>query len=439
MARFAGYHQKVMFGEDVFSPGEPVAPTVQEPVRQFDFRVGENTFWTPRSGEGFSFEQLRNFVEPGGFDLARMAIETRKDQVERLDFTVRTTDKTKRKDSAATARAEKVLKLVRRPDGIRDFATWTRRQLEDLFVIDAPAVEVRRSRGGEIIALEVVDGATFKLLVDDTGRTPKPPSPAYQQVIKGRPWALLTTDDLIYAPRNQRAHKMYGFSPVEQIVTTIHIGLSRQLMQLEHFTSGNTPPGFLNAPEEWTPDQIEEFQKNLDAVLSGNFHARSRITMAPAGAKYQPVKDSPLKDEFDEWLARVVCYAFSLPPTAFVRQLNCSSAQTSDETSLEEGLEPIKRWIKRWWDDVIQNRIGMADLEFAWDDQRDIDPDKQATVDDRMLRNGTKTINEVREERGLDPVPNGNRLLIYTGTGAVPLDDVATTGSDAEHGTITIS
>jgi len=25
----------------------------------------------------------------------------------------------------------------------------------------------------------------------------------------------------------------------------------------------------------------------------------------------------PLKDDFDEWLARVVCFAFSVPPTAF--------------------------------------------------------------------------------------------------------------------------
>ena len=418
------YQQRVVFGTtDVFSPGVPLQPTSREPTRIFDFRVGENMFWTPRSGEAWSFQQLRNLVEPGAFDIARLAIETRKDQVERLDFTVRPIEASKRK-GAKDARIDAVLKLAARPDGMRDNAAWTRRLLEDLFVIDAPAVEVRRNRGGEIIGLDVIDGATFKPLIDDTGRTPLPPAPAYEQVIKGRPWALLTTDELIYRPRNQRAHRIYGFSPVEQILTTIHIGLSRQLSQLNYFTDGTTPPGFLNAPEGWSPDQVKEYYDDLAAILSGNLDARRRGWIAPAGARWQAVKDSPLKDEFDEWIARVVCYAFSLPPTPFIRQLNRSSAQTSDETALEEGLEPIKSYLKRWWDDVIQLRLGYDDLEFAWVDDKTIDPKDQADIDDTMLRNASANINEVRKRHGLDPIPNGDCYLIYTASGAVSLDTI---------------
>jgi Phage portal protein len=418
------YQQNVTFGQSgVFSPGTPIQPTSKEPVRIFDFRVGENTFWTPRGSEPWSFAQLRNLVEPGGFDIARLAIETRKDQVERLDWAVRPTEKRK-PTSGDEDRIKKVRALILRPDGIRDFATWTRRQLEDLFVIDAPAVEVRRNRGGEIIALDVVDGATFKLLVDDTGRTPLPPAPAYEQIIKGRPWALLSTDDLIYRPRNQRPNKLYGFSPVEQILTTIHIGLSRQLSQLNYFTDGTIPAGFINAPEGWTVDQIKELYDWLVSIMSGNLAARRQAIPLPAGSNYKSAKDAPLKDEFDEWVARVVCYAFSLPPTPFVRQLNRSSAESSDKSALEEGLEPIKGWIKRFWDFVIQARLGHADLEFAWSDDKPIDPEAQATIDNLMVRNATASINEVRERHGFDPIPNGHRHLIYTAKGAVTLEAV---------------
>jgi hypothetical protein len=35
----------------------------------------------------------------------------------------------------------------------------------------------------------------------------------------------------------------------------------------------------------------------------------------PAEAKYIPFKKAPYKDDFDEWLTRIVCYAFSLPPS----------------------------------------------------------------------------------------------------------------------------
>jgi hypothetical protein len=114
--------------------------------------------------------------------------------------------------------------------------------LEDLLVIDAPALEVRHNRAGEIAGLDVVDGATIKLLFDDTGRRPNPPAPAFEQVIHGRPWKLLSAAELIYWPRNPRPHKAYGFSPVEQIVMTVNIGLRRQIMQLQHFTEGNVPP-----------------------------------------------------------------------------------------------------------------------------------------------------------------------------------------------------
>ena len=82
-------------------------------------------------------------------------------------------------------------------------------------------------------------------MLDETGRRPTPPAPAYEQIIHGRPWVLLqdgtradanegevfndfNDGELIYLPRNPRGNKAYGFSPVEQIVTTINIGLRRQ-------------------------------------------------------------------------------------------------------------------------------------------------------------------------------------------------------------------
>ena len=128
--------------------------------------------------------------------------------------------------------------------------------LDDLLVIDAPALEVRRNRGGQIIGLDQVDGSTIKVLLDETGRRPRPPAPAYEQVIHGRPWVILedgnkaNTDEgdvvnefndgqLIYLPRNPRIWKGYGFGPVEQIFTTINIGLRRQAKQLLYFTAGS--------------------------------------------------------------------------------------------------------------------------------------------------------------------------------------------------------
>ena len=404
--------------EAIFSPGLPLAPPQPERVRLWDFPVGVNTVMTPRASEPVSFAELRALADC--HDITRLAIETRKDQLEKLDWTVK--PRIVRRPSADTqARAARLAEFWRRPDGERPFATWLRELLEDLLVLDAPALELRRNRAGELIGLDVVDGATIKLLFDATGRRPLPPAPAFEQVIHGRPWKLLTGDELIYLPRNPRPHKAYGFGPVEQIVMTVNIALRRQTMQLQHFTEGNVPPGLLTAPEGWNVEQIRQFQEWFDSVLAGNTGARSRLVWAPSGTAYQAFTEAPYKDEFDEWLARIVCYAFSLSATPFTRQVNRATAETAHSTALAEGLEPLKGWVKRLADHVIQDRMRQPDLEFCWVDLRPADPAEQAKILDIYVRDGIYTVDEARDILGFDPIAGGERALAYGGAGPVPL------------------
>jgi HK97 family phage portal protein len=421
----AQFHNVFQPDQGIFSPGYPLAPPEPERLRLWDFPVGVNTIYTPRSYEAISFTELRALAD--AHDITRLAIETRKDQVEKLDWVIKPIAQPQSRrgrgypDIEASQRAAQVAEFWRRPDGERPFATWLRELLEDVLVLDAPALEVRRSRGGDLVGLDVVDGATFKLLFDETGRRPRPPAPAFEQVIHGRPWKLLTAEELIYLPRNPRPHKAYGFGPVEQIVMTVNIGLRRQVMQLQHFTEGNVPPGLLNAPDGWSAEQIRQFQDWFDSVLAGNTGSRTRLVWGPAGTHYQAFKEVPYKDEFDEWLARIVCYAFSLPPSAFVRQMNRATADTAQEAALAEGLAPLMGWVKRLCDHVIQDRMGHRDLEFVWLDAKPADPAEQAKLIDTYVRTGIYTVNEARDLLGLDPVAGGDAAMIYGTTGAVPL------------------
>jgi hypothetical protein len=140
----------------------------------------------------------------------------------------------------------------------------------------------------------------------------------------------------------------------------------------------------------------------------------------PSGTRYQSFKDSPLKDDFDEWLARIVAFAFSLPPTPFVKQMNRSTASADQDRGLQEGLEPLKVWAKRLIDGVIQDDLGAPDLEFSWNDAPAIDPLVQAQIDDLALRNGSATVNEVRGRRGMPPIAGGDKALSLTAASAGP-------------------
>jgi HK97 family phage portal protein len=404
--------------QGIFSLGYPLVPPERERVRVWDFPVGYNAIYTPRSYEQIGFYELRALAE--NHDITRLAIETRKDQIEKLDWAIRSRNE-KRPGADAHERIAKLTEFWRKPDGEQSFSTWLRELLEDLLVLDAPSLELRHNRAGEIIGLDVVDGATIKVLIDETGRRPKPPAPAYEQIIHGRPWRLLTADQLLYLPRNKRPHKAYGFGPCEQIVMTINIGLRRQVMQLQHFTDGSVPPGLLNAPDGWNAEQIRQFQEWFDSILAGNTGTRTRLIWAPTGAKYQAFKEAPYKDEFDEWLARIVCYAFSLPPTAFTPQVNRATAQSAQETALEEGLAPLARWVKRLVDGVIQDRMGHTDLEFNWSDVRSTDPKDQASILDIYIKDGIFTLNEARHTLGLAPFEGGDQTMFETTQGPAAL------------------
>ena len=65
--------------------------------------------------------------------------------------------------------------------------------------------------------------------------------PAYQQVLKGLPAVDYSARDIIYRPRNVRAHRVYGYSPVQQVLMTVNIALRRQLWQLDYLPKARSP------------------------------------------------------------------------------------------------------------------------------------------------------------------------------------------------------
>ncbi|HKT18001.1 MAG TPA: phage portal protein [Stellaceae bacterium] len=409
LARGIGYAVSGGEAASWFGPQAPLPPAAPQDVagRQFDYPFGFNLAITPRNYEPTGFAELRGLAD--SYDLLRCVIETRKDQVERLTWHIR-----KRAGLAAqapdAARIAALAGFFARPDQHRAWASWLRMLLEDLLVIDAPTLYLRRTRGGALWALEVLDGATIKRLIDPWGRTPAPPAPAYQQILKGVPAVDYTADELIYAPRNRRAHKAYGFSPVEQVQMSINIALRRQIYQLQYYTEGNIPEALIGVPDSWNPDQIRQFQSYWDALNAGDTAERRHAKFVPGGVAktFIPTREPAMKDVFDEWLARVICFAFSIPPSALISQVNRATAETAQDTALSEGLAPLQSWVKQLVDQVIASEFQAPDLEFAWDEDRAVDPSDVARIAASYVAAGIKSVNEVRAELGLAPVSGGD-------------------------------
>jgi hypothetical protein len=382
-----------------FTPQQPTQPMAQETAdgRQFDYRAGINVAFQPKvtEGSGISFQQLRSMAD--SLDILRLVIETRKDQMSSLGWEI-VPKKGKKVDEAEL---DRIQSLMQQPTPEHDWDEWMRMLLEDLFVLDAVAIYPRKTRGGGLYSLDLIDGATIKRVIDDGGRTPIAPDPAYQQILKGIPAVDYTAEELIYRMRNPRTNRIYGYSPVEQIIMTVNIALRRQLTQLQYYTEGNIPEALASVPEGWSAGKVAEFQMYFDSLLVGNMSAKSRLKFVPLDvSKIKETKDATMKDTFDEWLARIVCYAFSVPPTPFVRDSNKSTADTAKDSALQEGLYPIMNWMKRIVDGIIAVRLGNKNVEFMWRQDEAIDPLQQAQIDKIYVDSKIRSAEAIHAERG---------------------------------------
>jgi len=382
-------------GTDWFGPGQPPAPVAQGTAgRQWDYPAALNLWPRPKAGEGIGFAELRALAD--GYDLLRLVIETRKDEMELFEWKVQDGGG---KETAASRRLQDDL---RTPDREHTWHQWQRMLLEELFVTDAPAIYVRRTVGGDPYSLEIVDGATIKRLLDETGRTPAE-GPAYQQVLHGLVTANFDRSELIYCPRNVRANRVYGYGPVEQVMATVNIALRRQAHQMSYYTEGSVPDLLFQVPEGWDAKQIQEFQTWWGSLFAeGNIANRRLARFVPHGVTPYNTKEAVLKDQYDEWLARIICFAFAISPQALVAQMNRATAEVAQETAQSSGLEPIKNWFKGLMDRIIAEVYGEPGLEFAWVQRDAMDPEAQSRIIATYVQLGVMDVGEAREAIGLE-------------------------------------
>lgn len=407
-----GFVQRVVAGvrfaisgvdsSNFFGPSQPLDPVAQDKSegRGFDYPVGVNLRIQPRNTEYTPFSTMRQLAD--GYDLLRLVIETRKDQIKSFDWEIVPTD-AKAKVEQFAPQVKQVTDFLQMPDLEHSWDDWLSILIEDLLVIDAVAVYPRMNRGGKVMALELIDAATITRKIDVTGRTPLPPDVAYQQIIHGIPANDLTRDQLVYMMRNPRSNRLYGFSPVEQIIMTVNIALRRQMSQLEFYTSGNVPEAIAQVPDNWTPKQIADFQLMWDSMNEGNTAQRRKMRFVPSLKDIVFPKKDVLKDEYDEWLARIVCFAFSIPPTSFVKQQNRATAEQAADSAKEEGLMPLMRWVQNKMSFIIARHLGVPEVKFKWKMENAIDPLKQAQID-KIYVTDSKIVKaeEVRERMGMD-------------------------------------
>lgn len=448
-------------GSSWFGPLAPMKPIAPPEVagRSWDYATGYNLNSSPRAFEPMSFETLRVLAD--SYDVLRLVIERRKDQLCRLPWKLRprgVKHSSKTLSAETIARIDAATELLRRPSFGRTWRGFIREYLEDLFVLDNASIFLRRNRSGDVIGMTVVDGSTIRPVIDDWGNMPEPvifdgrPLPphfeqfgyevhngiawpvSHQQRLKGAPAVSYTSLSLISKCFNPRPGHAYGLSAVEQVAHTVAVATARSHSQLRYYDEANIPAGIYNLPESWSVDQVAQFQQWWDSLFVGNLGRRRQMRFVSGNGRYHAFHEPPLKAETDEWLARIIAFAFSYPVGSLVSLQNRAVAEQHERTAEEEGTGSLKQHIAEIFDEVIQVHLGHDDLEFSWIEEDEIDQEKQSKILSRYAEAGILTINQVLEKLGEEPSadPAASLNMVRTATGYVPLTGPAVTDGDAE-------
>jgi hypothetical protein len=399
-----GAAEILAFGDQFLGPGTPMNTfRGGYPPRTMDYPASVNIRILPDR----PFLVLKNLA---AWDPVRYCMERRKYGIKSRRWAIVPEDPDLKKTSKYDKAIKDLTTYWKMPDpqNKQTFDLWSSSLLEMSFTWDAAPVMRWPTRDGKGIACHrLIDGSTIVPKLDSLGNTPLPPAPAYQQAIKGIPLTEYSSEKLLYLVRNPRPDSPYGMSEVEWLMICVNIALRRDTSDLLHWTTGNVPYGFGETPEDWTPQQIEEWGKVWDDMMSGDLIERSKIKWGPHGMNFKEFQQRNQGSQdwkFYEWSARRACAIFGISPTAYAGQVNRATAETAEEAQGELAEEPLCQWLEQIITTEIQTVQGQPDLCFRFVTEKQHNDLETAQANKEKIFSGQTSLDEILNEAGQDEI-----------------------------------
>ncbi len=406
-------------------PGRPLSPNqgYSQRPRGFDYPVGVNLATRSRQAYGrTSFDTLRAMI--GSYDVARMCINHKIDEIRSMGLLFQAADGVTGDVRDALDAARAVLAF---PDREHPFDEWLSLWMENQLSFDAGVLYRRRDLDGNLIGLEVLDGSTIAPFVDEHGRRPSAPAPAYFQLIKGQVWSWYTSEEIVYTRFRPQADSPYGLAPLESILLTANTDMRFQWHLLQMFTDGSVPSGFIEVPPDMSsPDQVAEWQDYYDAVVLGDQAKLHQMIAVPNGTKMTQTRPKGFDAAFPDYLIKRVAAAYGVVPQdlGLLNDVNRSTGETQVDVQFRVNTLPWVRFIESHLNRYLQHDLGLP-VKVSLDTGRDKeDRLTEAQAWKVYVETGFASMDEARQELlGLPidnerPVPRG---IITARTGFVPL------------------
>lgn len=397
--------------------------------------------------------------------VARICINSLKSKVTKTKWVIQPIDQTKRKKGPVNdERIEELENFFRHPNqNDETFRTLLDKMCEDLLVLDAVSIEKTRFPDGKLAELHFVDSATIRPVYDEFGNQDvEIPLPlkegeetlpvSYLQILNNSQYGGPESGDIVAAwpkkdfihfhmhPQGSMEGFGYGLSPLEGVMSVVSNLLNSDNFNSTYFEEGAFPPVILNIVGQINQRDLDAFKEYFYQELSGQFH-RPAILASNQKSEVINLKDFTNRDmqfmEYTMWLAKMLCAAYEMSPEDIGITDTTGSKSVSEvqkDLSESKGYGSILDLFKQVFNqEIVWKDFGYDDLEFDWVATDDTDPDIASQIHDRALKNGSRTLNEVRLSQGLTPYEKfADEPMILGAEGYKPLIAPEETEGDNE-------
>jgi hypothetical protein len=301
------------------------------------------------------------------------------------------------------------------PEREDDFIDYSKMQVREVLTIDQIAVELQKTRSGEVGAFWLIDGATISRCTSRGYE--ENPDLAYVQEIRSQIMAAYTRDELVFDCMFKRVdlrHRGYGYSPLEQavdLVTALILGISHNRDQ---FTKDKVPKGFIALQGDADRETIETIERYWYMAMSG-VGAKFSIPILPTGREGVSMDFKSLgQSNKDLEYYKLMTFFLSLFAGVFSMDLAELGIRTDNtQQALGENIEGRQFYSKdrglKTLLTYLQSINGKIlsqideDYEFAFVGINPKDELKKYEVASKAV-GSVKSMNEVRDDIGLDKI-----------------------------------
>jgi broad specificity phosphatase PhoE/phage portal protein BeeE len=368
-----------------------------------------------RPGSMVSVAVLRQMAD--NYDVLRSCINHLKREVSAVPIQIVAKDPADKRKSTVKLAAE-VTKFFEEPGGLggagRRRSQFESEVIEDLCVIGASCTFYAKSRSGDLMEVLAIDASTIRPRVDAYG-FPGPGECAYEQWIYGALVQQYTRDEVRYDGIYPKTYTPYFMSPIEWLLNCVNSALRADEWNRRWLTDGNTPSTMIAIPGV-SIQEAQNWVAYFDAIMSGDSQQRQKLKVVPEQTTVVQAVHSKDQDfqEFELWLLRRTCACMGVAPASigFAGEQYKVSQSDSMKSTSQFGAGVILEFRQAMYNDIL-SRKGYGD-RLTCQNVTAVEEAaaERATRNVALVGGGIKTINEARQDEGMDPIEGGDQPLV---------------------------